>query len=159
MRRPLAGVRGSAAWRSEAGLADPARHHGSAELSLARGEHTKRADDPAEGQNRRIASAFTQSASTAPLRFFLSLQQLPTKAGADFLELLHLGGVGAEFHPDRLESEAEAAIAELGFQQVHSFTAPAEAAEHANGFVAIAFRQKGAQGRDDRGGCMAAQGG
>ena len=67
-------------------------------------------------------------------------------------------GVGAEFHLDRLEGEAKAAIAQLAFEQVEGFTAPAEAPEHPHGLGPVAFGQQGAQGRDDRRGRVAAEG-
>ena len=85
--------------------------------------------------------------------------KLAAEGGAGFLNGFEGGRIGAEFHLDRLEGEAEAAIAQLALQQIERFTAPAEAAEHAHRFGAITLREKGAQGRHDRCGCMAPQGG
>ena len=144
---------------TEAGLAHPAGHHGAAQLRFAGGEHAEGADHTAQGQHRWIAAAFAQAPRTAPLRPFLALQQLAGETGAGFLQLLHPGGIRTELHPDRLEAKAEAAIPQLRFQQVHRLAAPAEAAEHPHGLAAIPLRQQGSQGRDDRCGGMAPQGG
>ena len=85
--------------------------------------------------------------------------ELAAQARARFFAGLERLRVGAEFHLDRLEGEAKAAIAQLAFEQVEGFAAPAEAAEHPHGLGPVAFGQQGAQGGDDRRGRMAPQGG
>ena len=56
-------------------------------------------------------------------------------------------------------SEGKAAIAQLALQQVDRLAAPAEAAEHPHRLVAVPFGQHRAQGRNDRRGGMAPEGG
>ena len=150
--------------RAEAGLAHPAGHHGAAELAiaaaLAGGQHAEGAHHAAQGLHRRVAAALGEAAAgAAPLLAPLLHLQAAAEGGARFLAGFEGGGIGAELHLDRLEGEAEATIPQLAFQQVEGLAAPAEAAEHPHRFGPVAFRQQAAQGRHDRRGGMAPQGG
>ena len=89
----------------------------------------------------------------------LGRDQAAAEAGSGFLEGFDRGGIGAELHPDRLKGEREAAVPQLALQQIDRLTAPAEAAEDANGFGAVSFGEHRAEGRDDRRWGMAPQGG
>ena len=84
---------------------------------------------------------------------------MTTKTGAGFFDRLDSGGIGTELHPDRIEGEAKTAIAQLALQQIQRFAAPAKAAKYAHRLGPISFGQHRAQGRHDRGGGMATEGG
>ncbi|CAI8352320.1 MAG: Uncharacterised protein [Cyanobium sp. ARS6] len=144
--------------RREAGLTDPTRHHGTTELPLARREDAKGANHPSEGQNRWITAAFAHASGVTALSALFRLQQFAGETGADFLQLLHLGPIRTEFDPDRVEAETEAPIPQLRFQQVHSFTTPPKAAEHAHRLAAVSLREQGPQGGHHGGGSMTTQG-
>ena len=87
------------------------------------------------------------------------LLQLAGQGGAGFFAAFQGGGIGAEFHPNRRKGHLETAIGELAFQQVEGLAAPAKAAKYPHRFLAVAGRQQAAQGRNDGGGRMAAEGG
>ena len=164
LHRPLPRHRHRETRRVEAGLAHPAGHHRSAQgrfsFPLAGRDHAEGAHQPAQGLHGGVAAALLEAAAAAaPLAAALFGLQLTAQGDARFLQGSQGGWIGAELHPDRLEGEAEAAIAELVLQQVDRLAAPAEAAEHPHRFLAISFRQHRAQGRDDRGGGMAPEGG
>ena len=163
LHRPVLRHRHGDPRRAEAGLAHPAGHHGAAEAALALaahgGEHAERSHHPAQGLDRRFAAALLQATGGAALAAALLGLQLAAQGGARLLERLDAGGIGAELHLDGLEGEAEAPIAQLALQQIEGLPAPAEAAEHAHGLAAVALGQHRAQGRHDRCGRMAAEGG
>ena len=137
--------------RRKAGLTHPAGHHGAGEprlgLAFAGGEQADRPHHPAQGLERWVAAALIEAASgVAALLFALLVQEGAAQAGAGFFDGFEGGRVGAEFHLDRFKGKAEAAIAQLAFEQIECFTAPAEAAKHPHRFAAIPFGQQGAQG-------------
>ena len=81
---------GDARW-SETRLADPTGHHRTTEFTLAGGQHAKRTENPAEGNDSRVAATFAEPTATATLGSFLRLEQLTSEAGSGFLQLFNLG--------------------------------------------------------------------
>ena len=161
---PVARHRQGEAGRVEAGLTHPAGHHrtagGLCALAAPHGDDREGADHPAEGLEGRVGAAFLQSsAGVAEVAAPLVAEQASAQGHARFLQGAEGGGIGAEAHPDGIEGEGEAAVPQLGLQQIDRLATPAEAAEHPHRFAPIPLRQHGAEGGDDRGGGMAAEGG
>ena len=134
----LRNCHGESRW-SETGLGDPACNHGAGEFTLSRGENAERSHDPSQGQHGRVTAAFTEPSPAAPLLFALLSMQLATEPGAGFFEGSNHRCVGAELHPDGVKRKVKSAVTKLVLQQVDGFTAPAKAAKHAHGFIAVSF--------------------